>query len=45
MVTSLLVTCIVLLLIGMAMQLPTPAPPDSFMGVPYSTLRQDRSWQ
>jgi hypothetical protein len=41
--TGLLLTCIFLLLIGIAMQLPPPAPPappDSFTTVPYSTLIQ-----
>jgi hypothetical protein len=40
-VTGLLLTCIVLLLIGIAKQLPPPGlpgPPDDFTEVPYSTL-------
>jgi hypothetical protein len=38
--TGLLLTCIFLLLIGKVMQLPPPAPPDSFTEVPYSSLIQ-----
>ena len=40
-VTGLLVACIVLLLVGLTLRLPSPAPPappDSFTEVPYSTL-------
>ncbi len=40
-VTAMLLACIVLLLLGIAMQLPPPAPPappDSFTEVPYSAL-------
>ena len=40
-ITGLLLACIALLLIGIAAQLPPPAPPappDSFTAVPYSTL-------